>query len=225
MSDERMRITRLKRHPRRERVRLYVDDEEAPRAELALDLVARAGLAVGDVLDPAELARLEGDDHTYLARDAALALLAQRARSRAELRRRLARREIPEPAIDATLAWLEERGWVDDAAFAASFVRDRLRLRPRGRVGLLQELRRKGVADAVAEAAVDRVLAEEGVDETRLARDTAEAWARRNRPAVKRAGRSRDERLRARRRLYGHLARRGFAPDAVRAAIAAVLGD
>jgi regulatory protein len=220
-----MRITRLKRHKRRERVRLFVDDEETPRAELALDLVVRAGLAVGDDLDPGELARLERDDQGYRARDAALTLLAQRARSRAELRRRLARKEIDGPAIDSTLAWLEERGWVDDATFAESFIRDRLRLRPRGRVGLLQELRRKGVDDAVAEAAVERVLGEEGVDEARLALETAEAWARRNRAAVNRARRSRDERLRARRRLYGHLARRGFAPDAVRAAIAGVLAD
>lgn len=219
------RITRIKRHRTRDRVRIHVDGEAEPRTELALDLVLRAGLAVGDVLDPAALADLEREDQLFRARDAALGLLSHRARSRAELRRRLERKEIPGAAIEATLAWLDERGYVDDAAFADAFIRDRLRLRPRGRLGLIQELRRKGVDAATAEAAIDRVMADEAVDEGALARDAAEAWARKNGPAVRRAARHREDRLRARRRLYGHLARRGFAPDAVRAAIAAVLGD
>lgn len=219
------RITRLKRHRTRERVRIHVDGEADPRTELALDLVLRAGLAVGDVLDPGTLADLEREDQDYRARDAALGLLSHRARSRAELRRRLQQKELPGPAVERALAWLDERGYLDDDAFAEAFIRDRLRLRPRGRLGLLQELRRKGVDGATAEAAIDRVMADEEVDEIALAREAAGAWARRNAPAVRRAARSREDRLRARRRLYGHLARRGFAPDAVRAAIGAVLDD
>ncbi|HSH44921.1 MAG TPA: RecX family transcriptional regulator, partial [Longimicrobiales bacterium] len=123
------------------------------------------------------------------------------------------------------VAWLDERGYLDDDAFAQAFVRDRLRLRPRGRLGLIRELRRKGVDEDVAERAVGDVMAEEDVDERTLAAEAAEAWARKNRRVLRRAGRSREDRLRANRRLYGHLARRGFAPDAVRAAIDGVLGD
>jgi regulatory protein len=218
------KITAIKRHPRKERVRLYVDGEGEPRAELALDLVVRAGLAPGDPLDDATLAPLLREDAVYRARDAALILLSHRSRSRAEIRRRLGRRDVPPGVIDETVAWLEERGYLDDAAFSDAFIRDRLRLRPRGRLGLLSELRRKGVAEATAAAAVDRVLEDEGVDEATLALDAADAWARKNRTALRKAGRSRDDRERVRRRLYGHLARRGFAPDAVRAGIDRVLG-
>lgn len=216
-----MRITALEK--RRHRVRVHVEGEDAPRSELALDVVVRAGLAVGDALSPDRLAALEAEDERVRAREAALRLLSQRPRSRAELRRRLGRKAFAASVIARTMGWLDERGYVDDAAFAEAFVRDRLRLRPRGRVGLLQELRRKGVDDTTSAAAIDRVMASEQVDETTMAREAAEAWARRN-PAARR-GDGRDARARSRRRLYGHLARRGFSPDAVRAALRAVLRD
>jgi regulatory protein len=219
-----MKISRLARHRRRERVCVHVDGEDQPRFELALDVVARAGLAVGDVLDPERLAELEREDEVIVAREAALRLLSHRARSRAELRRRLERKEIRAHIIDDTMRWLEERGYVDDAAFAESFVRDRLRLRPRGRGGLIRELRGKGVAEIVAAAAADAVMATEDVDDAALARTAARAWARRNGSLLGRSG-GPEQRLRARRRLYAHLARRGFGPDAISAGIAAALGD
>lgn len=220
-----MKITRIARHPNRERVRIHVDGEERPRLDLALDLVFRAGLAVGDRLDGARLAALEREDEAYRARDAALRLLAQRARSVTELRRRLERKDIPAPVVDQTLAWLDDRGYLDDRAFAEAFVRDRLRLRPRGRAGLIQELRRKGVDEGTAEAATDGVMAAEAVHESELALDTARVWARKNVRVLREAAGGGEARERARRRLYGHLARRGFAPASIRVAIDSALGD
>jgi regulatory protein len=220
-----MQITRIRRHPRRDRARIHVDGEAEPRLELALDLVAREGLAPGDTLTAARIRDLQREDGVYRAREAALSLLSHRARSRAELRRRLLRKEHPTPVVEQVLGWLDDRGYLDDRSFAEAFVRDRLRLRPRGRIGLLQELRRKGIDDGTAEAAVEAVLRDEEVDEGSLAREAADAWARKNASSLRRARRSREDRERARRRLYGHLARRGFAPDAVRGAIDRVFHD
>jgi regulatory protein len=220
-----MRITRIVRHPRRDRVRIHVDGEKEPRLELALDLLMSSGLRVGDRLGPARVAELEGEDEEYRAREAALRLLAHRSRSVAELRRGLERRGLSPGAVEGTLAWLDARGYLDDRAFAESFVRDRLRLRPRGRAALERELRAKGVDEGTARGAVETVMAAEGGDEATMALDAAREWARRNGGLVREAGRSPDQRQRARRRLYGHLARRGFPPDAVRSALARVLGD
>lgn len=220
-----MKITRIEQRPGGDRVRLYVDDDDTARLEIAADLLLRAGLAAGDVVSSARLAGLEEEDATYRARDAALSLLAHRARTREELRRRLRRKEFSEAVIDDVLAWLEERDYIDDRAFADAHVRDRLRLRPRGRLGLVQELRAKGVADAVAEAAIERVMKQEEVSERDLAVGAAEAWGRKNRSGLRKAARSKEERLKARRRLYAHLARRGFAGDAIRSALGAVLDD
>jgi regulatory protein len=220
-----MKITRIARHPRLERVRIHVDGEDRPRLEVALDLLLQAGLAVGDTLAPERLDDLERQDQGFRTRDAALRLLAQRARSEAELRQRLARRDMDPAVVDRTMTWLQERGYLDDRAFAEAFVRDRLRLRPRGRAGLIQELRRKGVDGDTAQAAADAVMAAESVEDADLALDAARAWARRNAPLVSAAAGSAEPRQRARRRLYGHLARRGFPPGPIRAALDHVLGD
>lgn len=220
-----MKLTRIEQRPTGDRVRLYIDHEDTARLEIAADLLLRAGLAAGDDVTDARLTALDEADATYRARDAAVSLLAHRARTRVELRQRLQRKDFSEGVIDDVLAWLEERDYVDDRAFAEAFVRDRLRLRPRGRLGLIRELRRKGVDDAVAEAAIERVMSQESVSETELAVEAAEAWARKNRSGLRKAVRSKEERIKARRRLYGHLARRGFVGDAVRSALAAVLDD
>jgi regulatory protein len=218
-----MKITRIRRHPRHERVRVYVDGEESPRFEIALDLLLRAGLAVGDVLDAARLGELEAEDEVVRAREAALRLLAHRPRAVQEVRRRLERQGTPGPLVEGTVAWLDERGYLDDRAFAEMFVRDRLRFRPRGQRALVQELVSKGVAPATAEAAVTAVLGHQETREADLAVEAARAWERRNASVLQAAATSSDHRRRARQRLYGHLVRRGFDAEAVRAAMARVL--
>ncbi len=154
--------------------------------------------------------------------DTAYALLASRARSVAELRDRLSRKGHPDEAVDACVLELERRGYLDDAAFAESFVRERVRLRPKGRRALLAELRAKGVAADIARVAVERAWAEEEVDEAALALRAARAWARRSLGGIA-APPAGDQRLRLRHCLHAHLARRGFTIEAARAAAEDVL--
>ncbi len=220
-----MRITKITVHARRERAVIHVDEEDEPRTELALDLVVRSGLVVGDLLDAGRLEELEAEDQVLLARDASLRLLAHRARSEQEVRRRLAARSIPDRVVEDTISWLDERGYLDDRAFAESFVRDRLRFRPRGRRALIQELRRRGVDESTAVTAIESVLAGDEVDEAVLALEAARAWARKNGDLLRASGRTAEDGHRARRRLYGHLVRRGFDPGAVSTAVATILDE
>lgn len=219
---QRPTIQKIRRpRPRVDRLRLVLDD--GAELDLAEELILEAGLREGEAVDRALLVELEARDEVFRARDAALNLLAHRARSTRELERRLARKGFSEDAVQRTIAAMEERGYLDDAAFAAAFVRDRLRLRPRGRRRLNAELRAKGVPPGTAEEAVERTFDEAEVSEAQLAVRAAEAWAARN--TVPDADQDRDARQRARQRLYGYLSRRGFAPDAVREAMASVLED
>lgn len=148
--------------------------------------------------------------------DAAYRLLATRARSVVELRGRLSRKGYSPEAIDACVSDLEQRGYLDDAAFAEAFVRDRVRLRPKGRLALEAELRAKGVAVETARRAIERAWAEEEVDEVALALRVARAWVRRSLGPARAL--SDDERIRQRRRLHAHLGRRGFTLDAAHVA-------
>lgn len=218
----RPRIQKIRRpRPAVDRLRLVLDD--GLELDLAEELVLEAGLHEGDAVDRALLVELEARDEVFRARDAALNLLAHRARSTRELERRLARKGFSGDAIQRTIVAMEERGYLDDDAFAAAFVRDRLRFRPRGRRRLRAELRAKGVAPATAEAAVERTFEEAEVSESELAVRAAEAWAARN--TLPDPDDDRETRQRARQRLYGYLSRRGFTPDAVREAMASVLRD
>ncbi|HEV7591361.1 MAG TPA: regulatory protein RecX [Longimicrobium sp.] len=197
-------------HP--ERVNVHVDG--VFRLGLSAELVLAEALRVGDEVDEARLAELEAKDQTWKARDAALSLLSYRARTSVELKRRLKRKGFDEDVAAATVERLDRLGVVDDAAFAESFVRDRVRLKPRGPRRLVGELRAKGVDDDTARAAIAEVMEREEATELDLARAAAARWK-------PRAG---EDPARARARLLAFLARRGFGGDAVRAVLREKLG-
>lgn len=200
-----MKITAIKAQRReRERLNVHVDGEF--RLALASEVVLRRGLRVGADITESELRELEAEDLAWKARQASLNLLSYRPRTARELQRRLQQKEFPEELAAATVEDLRARGLVDDAAYAESFVRDRVRLRPRGKRRLIQELRAKGVDPDIAATAIAEVLEVEETSEAELARAAAAKWS--PRPG--------EDPGSARRRLYGFLARRGFGSDAIR---------
>ncbi|APT90604.1 recombinase RecX [Corynebacterium sphenisci DSM 44792] len=147
----------------------------------------------------------------------ALRLLDQRARATEELRRRLAEDDdAPAELIAEVLADLRSAGLLDDAAFAAEWVRQRARRRGKSRRVLDRELRDKGVSAADRDAALDQVGdAEEEA--------TAAAVAAKRTAAIRRVPADRAERDRDLRRVLGALARRGFPQEvAMRRARAAL---
>ncbi|MFW0784775.1 regulatory protein RecX [Gordonia sp. CPCC 206044] len=89
--------------------------------------------------------------------DAALRLLGVRARSRHEIRDRLARKGFDAETIDDVLIRLDKHHLVDDEDFAAEWVRARGTNSARGRVALRHELRAKGVDAGTIESALAEV--------------------------------------------------------------------
>lgn len=103
-------------------------------------------------------------------REMAIALLARREYSRAELVARLQAKEVPADDIHACLDELAEKGWQSDARFAASFIRSRV-LRGQGKRRIENDLRQRGVTQEVIRAALDDVVEQETVDWFELARE------------------------------------------------------
>lgn len=134
---------------------------------------------------------------------AALRLLRYRPRSEHELRGRLEEKEHSADAIDEAVERLRVWGLIDDADFAAEWVRGRRRRRGRSRGALERELRDKGVAEShIAEAVADIDVSD---DRTQAAELVRARLARR--PAGTLSGQA-DEG--ERRRLVAFLARRGY---------------
>ncbi|MFB6285094.1 MAG: regulatory protein RecX [Candidatus Bipolaricaulia bacterium] len=146
------------------------------------------------------------NDPLAKARERLIAFLSTRPRSVEEARARLQRAGFALTVIEDALDDAEERGWLDDAAFAKLWVDDRLMTNPRGPKLLRHELREKGVD----EAHIERALEEADIDEPQLVRDLIE----RQKPRY-----WRDDLEARRRKLFAYLQRRGFTYRAIRDAL------
>lgn len=153
--------------------------------------------------------------------DYLLNVLSRQAYTVEELRTKLARRKVPEPLAEELLGRLIELRLVDDGSYAEQYVAARREVR--GRLALRAELRRKGVAEEIVE---DRVsgLSEAQQLSAALGLLRKHAWRYRPAPAAQESGEE-DEFLaldrlrRAEAKAKSFLARRGFSPDVVVAAV------
>lgn len=208
------RITRLAASRRSGRVVLELGGEEW--GSVPDSIVLSHSLHEGQQLDEAELEALGAEVALAEALNAALSCLAYRPRSRTELLRHLRRKGHAEETACTAISRCEELGYIDDRAFALSFVRDRIRFRPSGRRRLRSELGARGVGAEDTEAALDEAFREFGISERDLLRQSATRRAR----ALQSA-----ERSAARRRLSGYLLRRGFAGAEVRSIVDELLPE
>jgi len=193
------RLTGLAPDPRRPGHRL-VQVDRGRFASIPGEALDPLSLVIGAELSAAVLGRLRELADAEAAVRAGLRALAHRAYARADLRRRLIQRQHPPTAVDAALERLAAQGLLDDTEFARHFAATRAR-RGRGPARLVSDLLGHGVARRVAEDAVSRALADEGLDAATLARAVAE------RRAVQLSGLPVALRQR---RLLGYLKRRGF---------------
>jgi regulatory protein len=99
-------------------------------------------------------------DPESVARTICLNLLTATPRSRAELAKALRKRRVPDEVAQHVLERLTDVNLVDDAAYAEAYVESRHRGRGLARSALRAELRRKGIDEAVAGAAVEQIDAE-----------------------------------------------------------------
>lgn len=159
-------------------------------------------LAPGRELEPATVVRLFDCSRVLEARDKALELLARRSHAVQELRLKLVRRKFASAHIDGALAWLGERGYLDDRGFAREWVDRRTERHPEGRPALIAGLRRRGVSRDVAEEVVAGIWTAES---ERAAAEAALAKLRR-RGGGTRGGSEGEHAARLRRALQ----RRGF---------------
>ena len=167
--------------------------------------------------------RAEVDDPAVVL-EAAARFLEARARSVAEVRRRLTGAGYRPELVEGAIARLLELGMLDDEAFARAWLESRDRARPRGERAIRQELALKGIDRAT----IDLVLAErreaaaerEPDADPAMAADeaAAERLLARNARTLARVADPRQRRQRA----YALLARNGFDPEVCRVVAAGV---
>jgi len=178
-------------------IRIEVDG--ARFGTLPPEVVREERLRVGSELDDALLAHLAGLAEVEATYRTALRAVERRSFARADLGRRLRRKGHAPEAIERALGRLAEHGFLDDVAFAASYIETRA-ARGRGPLRLARDLAAMGVERSV----IDRALvAHAGSADT--AGDIPRVLA------GKRAAQLGDlPRQVRRRRVLAYLARRGF---------------
>ena len=192
-------VTNLALDPRQPGYQV-VEVDRGRFASLPAVALVPLGISRGAVVDAPTFGVLQQLADTEAAYRAAVRAQTRRPHARAELRRRLMKKQHPGAAVDAALERLAAQDLLDDRRFAEHFVATRAQ-QGRGAVRLLQDLRRQGVDQRIAEAAVAASLAAEGIDEVAVLRQVAERRARQLGalpPTAKR------------RRLLAYLARRGY---------------
>ena len=177
-------------------------------ATLNLRRINELGLAVGMAWDDALAERVAQTAVLDKAMKQAMNRLSRRPMSRRTLDRKLRDLEHPEPVRQQVLARLDELGLMNDEALGRAIIRDAQLRKPAGPALLKKKLYDKGIDHAL----IDRLVAEATSDEDDQ-RDAALKLARSKAGAGSMA---RLEPAARHRRLYGQLARRGFAPDVIR---------
>ena len=137
-------------------------------------------------------------DPESVARSVGLRLLTGAPRSRADLAAAMARKNVPHDVADAVLDRFAAVGLIDDAEYARMLVRSRRADRGLSRRALGVELRRKGIDDDLAAAALDTLDPDQE-------ESTARELARRR--LTRTLGLAREVRLR---RVVAMLGRKGY---------------
>ena len=162
--------------------------------------------------EEAAAAEVEADPEA-VARRILLDTLTGQARTRHELADKLAKRGVPDELAASLLDRFTEVGLIDDAAFARLWVEGRHRSRGLAPRALAQELRRKGVGDEDAKAALEQIDEDDQRTAARALVDKKLRSMRGVDPQV------------ATRRLAGLLARKGYSAGLAFSVVREVLGE
>ena len=156
-------------------------------------------------------------DPAAVARAIVLRQLTNSPKSRLQLARKLAERNVPDDVAEAVLDRFEEVKLVDDADFADMWVRSRSQSRKLAKGALRRELAEKGIDAETAAGALEQLSDE---DEESAARELVQ---RKHRGVT--GFEDRAERDKTTRRLASMLARKGYQPSQAFRIVGEVLDD
>lgn len=197
-----MKITAIKAQVKRQgRYSVFVDGEY--RFSLSDTALLQQKLVVGQELSAEDVHRLQDISNEDKAYNQVLRYVSLRPRSVGELRTYFARKKYPLELQEQIISKLTEYGYVDDRAFARSWVASRRLLKHTSRRRLELELRQKFVADDI----ISEILSED---------DTSDEVALKELVDRKRKQTKYQDQV----KLMQYLARQGFQYDDIKRVLA-----
>ncbi len=193
-----------------ERVNIYLDGEFA--FGISQEVLLKHGLTKGSELDEQKKQAVLEEEELGKELERAYRYLSYRPRSRFEMEQYFNKHDTPNDLVRMVLEKLEARDYIDDEAFAAWWVEERLDARPKGSLALRQELSQKGIDRKV----IDKTLAyyQDRIESEEIVEEVVEK-------ALKRYQKYQGRTLRW--KLWQYLARRGYNSETIRQAVDKVL--
>lgn len=138
------------------------------------------------------------------AKSYAYRLLAIRPRSIKEIKEKLKKKGIEESLALEVIDYLERLGYLNDCQFASAWVNSRISTKPVGLLKLRYELKDKGIDSKIIEEVLNKL--KENYNEYKAACSLAKNRMKKL---------SKIDRLKAKRRIFDYLLRRGFSYELV----------
>uniref|UniRef100_A0A7C4M0P6 Regulatory protein RecX n=1 Tax=candidate division CPR3 bacterium TaxID=2268181 RepID=A0A7C4M0P6_UNCC3 len=127
-----MQITKIEiQKKRKDRYNIYIDDEFRFGVDegILIDFDLRKDREISEE----EIEKIENEEVVVAAFNSALRSLKLRDRSEKEIRDKLKQKEFAVSAIDKVVEKLYHLDFLNDKRFAEIFVRDRMKLKPKGK--------------------------------------------------------------------------------------------
>lgn len=205
-----MKITKIAAQKKKSRYNVYVDDNFSLgiHEDILVKYNLQKGMEVSDEFIQDILMAEEKNKTLHYC----LNRLSYRARSEKELRISMERKGYTEDNIESAIDYCIENGYIDDLAFAKSFVNDKTNLNKYGPERIRYDLMIKGVSRDI----IDQVLIVDRDDQLDMARELA---------SKKISSYKNDAKRDIYRKLSGFLQRKGFTYDVISSVVRETLED
>lgn len=154
-----MRISQIKKQKKHNLYDVFIN------GKLEFTLTSRAKnkfqLEVGQELSTEEIKKLKLDIEKFECEEALLNFLQYRMRSEKEIIRRLKEKHCSEKIINELFAKYKHLGYINNEAFAESYLLDLISRHPQGKSLLVQKLREKGINSETIEELSAKYLTKE----------------------------------------------------------------
>lgn len=152
-ADQKVKVTSIKRSGSH----LLVSFDNAESLKCHRSFLRGRAINLDQVIDSPILQRLRNEAERHRAKLEAKKFLTKRFRTRLHTERQLRKTGVGNQIISDTLDFLEHAGYLNDNAYAKEWTEERLRLRPRAKHVIQQELRAAGINSEIADKAVQHI--------------------------------------------------------------------
>ncbi|TAE22879.1 MAG: hypothetical protein EAZ92_15205 [Candidatus Kapaibacterium sp.] len=178
----------------------------------SMDIVVQAALRVGKTLTAQDVARMMESEDIMRLKQVALRYATYKSRTAQEVRRKMLEKEFSPEEAEYAVQFLEEFGYVNDAAYARAFIKERHERKPSGMERIRQELTKRGISKFEIEDALLEAFPPETRHDT-LLESAVQAAHKKLRTLQKHSPEKRHQ------SLIGYLQRQGFSWEIIRQAL------